>query len=68
MSQVMDFGGLRIAFDDRVLRPRPWTAAQSQWAGELLPDFRPDRFWSLCSGAVRSATVVTGSGRQLVCR
>ena len=34
----MDFGRLRIAFDDRVLRPRPWTAAQSEWAAEILAD------------------------------
>lgn len=32
----VDFGGLDIAFDDRVLRPREWTLAQSQWAEELL--------------------------------
>ncbi|KAA1374782.1 methyltransferase [Aeromicrobium fastidiosum] len=32
----VDFGGLTIAFDDRVLRPREWTLAQSTWAAELL--------------------------------
>ncbi len=68
MSQVMDFGGLRIAFDDRVLRPRPWTAAQSQWAGELLPGLPPGPVLELCSGAGQIGLLaVTGSGRQLVC-
>ena len=32
----VDFGGLTITFDDRVLRPRDWTLAQSTWAAELL--------------------------------
>lgn len=35
-TQSVDFGGLDIAFDDRVLRPRDWTLAQSEWASELL--------------------------------
>lgn len=29
------FGNLRIRFDERVLRPRAWTLAQSRWAAEL---------------------------------
>jgi release factor glutamine methyltransferase len=29
------FGPIDVAFDDGVLRPRPWTLAQSQWAAEL---------------------------------
>lgn len=32
----VDFGGLTITFDDRVLRPREWTLAQSTWVAELL--------------------------------
>ena len=35
--ETIDFGGLRIAFDERVLRPRTWTENQSRWAAELLP-------------------------------
>ncbi len=34
----VDFGGLAIQFDERVLRPRSWTLAQSEWAVELLAD------------------------------
>ena len=40
-SQLVDFEGLRIEFDDRVLEPRPWTAEQSRWAAELIA--RPRR-------------------------
>lgn len=29
------FGPIDVAFDDRVLRPRPWTLAQAEWAAEL---------------------------------
>ena len=29
-------GVLDIAYDDRVLRPRPWTAEHAAWAAEVL--------------------------------
>lgn len=31
----MAFGPLEVRFDGSVLRPRPWTLAQSEWAAEL---------------------------------
>lgn len=34
-QEVIDFGPVEIAFDGSVLRPRPWTLAQSEWAAEL---------------------------------
>lgn len=34
------FGPVVIAYDESVLRPRPWTLAQSEWAAELS-DGRP---------------------------
>ena len=34
----MPFGPVEIAFDHTVLRPRPWTLAQSEWAAELVGD------------------------------
>ncbi|MDQ3896913.1 MAG: methyltransferase [Actinomycetota bacterium] len=34
-QEVMPFGPVAIAFDETVLRPRPWTLAQSAWAAEL---------------------------------
>ncbi len=48
--ETATFGHLRIIFDDRVLRPREWTAAQSRWAAELM-NHRPSRILELCSGA-----------------
>lgn len=48
----MVFGHLSIAYDDRVLRPRPWTAAQSRWAAELLRSVQgPATVLELCAGA-----------------
>lgn len=44
------FGGLDIAFDNRVLRPRPWTMAQSQWAAELLAVAPPGPVLELFAG------------------
>lgn len=64
----MDFGGLQIAFDDRVLRPRTWTENQSRWAAELLPGLPPGNVLELCSGAGQIGLLaVAGSGRRLVC-
>jgi methylase of polypeptide subunit release factors len=31
----MRFGPIDVAFDGTVLRPRPWTVAQSEWAADL---------------------------------
>ena len=36
IEQSMVFGHLPVVFDARVLRPRPWTVAQSRWAAELM--------------------------------
>lgn len=33
--EAMRFGPIDVAFDATVLRPRPWTLAQSEWAAEL---------------------------------
>lgn len=49
-SEVMGFGSLDIHFDDSVLRPRPWTIAQSMWADELLIDAPDGAVLELCSG------------------
>jgi release factor glutamine methyltransferase len=50
-SEEMDFLGLPVRFDDRVLRPRPWTAAQSRWAADLLRTLPPGPVLELCAGA-----------------
>lgn len=55
VAQSMSFGSLSIAFDDRVLRPRSWTAGQSTWAADLLLDAParngPGAVLELCAGA-----------------
>jgi methylase of polypeptide subunit release factors len=48
--ETMTFGQLVVRFDERVLRPRPWTLAQSRWAADLMPDLPPGRLLELCAG------------------
>jgi methylase of polypeptide subunit release factors len=66
-EESMDFDGLTIRFDDRVLRPRPWTAAQSRWAASLLDEVPPGPVLELCTGAgqIGLAAVLT-TWRRLV--
>lgn len=62
------FGGLAIAYDDRLLAPRDWTQAQGRWAGELLADLPPGDVLELYCGAGQIGLLaVAGSGRRLVC-
>lgn len=66
--RVVDFGGLSIGFDERVLEPREWTQAQSRWAAELLADAAPGPVLELCAGAGQIGLLaVRGSTRSLVC-
>jgi release factor glutamine methyltransferase len=46
----MTFGPLEIRFDDRVLRPRPWTLEQARWAVELSSDVPDGPVAELCAG------------------
>lgn len=50
-ARTMDFGGLSICFDKRIIEPRPWTAAQSRWAAELLDHLPDGPVLELCCGA-----------------
>jgi methylase of polypeptide subunit release factors len=64
----VDFDGLTIAFDARVLRPRPWTAEQSRWAACLLSELPPGPVLELCSGAGQiGLAAVRRTDRSLVC-
>jgi methylase of polypeptide subunit release factors len=66
--ETVDFDGLAITFDSRVLRPRPWTVAQSRWAAELLTELPGGPVLELCSGAGQiGLAAVARSGRSLVC-
>jgi release factor glutamine methyltransferase len=50
-GRTLDFDGLPIAWDSRVLEPRPWTVAQSRWAAELAAVLPPGPVLELCCGA-----------------
>lgn len=67
-SRFVDFEGLRIEYDDRVLAPRPWTAAQSHWAADLIRAAPPGPVLELCAGAGHIGLLaVTLLPRRLVC-
>jgi release factor glutamine methyltransferase len=66
--QVVDFEGLRIEYDEHVLTPRPWTAAQSHWAAELIRMAPPGPVLEVCSGAGHIGLLaVSLAPRLLVC-
>ena len=68
MTERIAFGPLAIAFDERVLRPREWTAAQSQWAADLMAAAPDGPVLELCAGAGHIGLLaVATSGRRLVC-
>ena len=46
----IEFGPIVVAFDDQVLRPRPWTLMQSEWAAELASEAPPGPILELCAG------------------
>lgn len=47
----LEFGPLTITYDHRVLEPRAWTVAQSEWVSGLLEDAPPGPVLEVCSGA-----------------
>lgn len=66
--RAVDFEGLRIEYDERVLEPRPWTARQSHWAAELIRAAPPGPVLEVCSGAGHIGLLaVTLAPRSLVC-
>ena len=63
----LDFGGLAIRFDDRVLEPRPWTSAQSRWAADLLRTGPAGPVLEVCAGVGHIGLLaVTLAARDLV--
>lgn len=67
-ERTMVFDRLEIAYDDRVLTPRPWTAQQSHWAAELIASAPPGPVLELCSGAGHIGVLaVVLEPRPLVC-
>ena len=68
MTEKTDFGALTIAFDHRVLRPRAWTVAQSEWAAEIMVTAPGGTVLELCAGAGHIGLLAAAmSGRSLVC-
>lgn len=66
-EQVADFGGLEIRWDSRVLRPRPWTTAQSHWVAALADGGAPGPILELCCGAGQIGLLAASlTGRDLV--
>lgn len=64
---TLRFGGLDIAYDHRVLEPRPWTLLQSEWASELSPGAPEGPILELCCGAGHIGLATAGvTGRPLV--
>ena len=67
-TTTIDFGPLRISYDERVLTPRPWTINQSRWAAELAAGAPEGPLLELCCGAghIGLATIAS-TRRRLVC-
>jgi methylase of polypeptide subunit release factors len=62
------FSHLTIEYDARVLEPRPWTAMQSRWAAELIPEAPVGRVLELCAGAGHIGLLAIAlASRPLVC-
>jgi methylase of polypeptide subunit release factors len=61
------FGELTIAYDHRVLEPRPWTVAQSRWVSDLLAEAPEGPVLEVCTGAGHIGLLaVHGHERDLV--
>jgi methylase of polypeptide subunit release factors len=68
MTDHITFGALTIAYDERVLRPREWTTAQSEWADDLMATAPGGPVLELCAGAGHIGLLAVAiSGRRLVC-
>jgi methylase of polypeptide subunit release factors len=68
MTDHVTFGALTIAYDERVLRPRQWTTAQSDWAADLMVTAPGGPVLELCAGAGHIGLLAVAiSGRRLVC-
>lgn len=66
-TEVTEFGSLSVQFDDRVLRPRRWTTAQSAWASALLRTAPKGPVLELCAGVGHIGLLaMVGQSRPLV--
>lgn len=66
-TELIEFGSLSIQYDDRVLRPRRWTTAQSAWASALLRTAPDGPVLELCAGVGHIGLLaMVGQSRPLV--
>lgn len=66
-ARTARFGHLSIAYDERVLTPRAWTANQAVWAAALAADAPPGPILELCAGAGHIGLLaVAGTTRRLL--
>lgn len=66
-TRELEFGGLRIRFDERILEPRPWTLTQPQWLAELSESAPAGPALEICSGAGHMGLALARlTGRDLV--
>ncbi|HJQ06892.1 MAG TPA: methyltransferase [Nocardioides sp.] len=65
--QIALFGDLEVRWDERVLRPRLWTTAQSHWAAALSPSCPEGPVLELFCGAGQIGLLVASlTGRRLI--
>jgi methylase of polypeptide subunit release factors len=65
--RTIAFGPLTISYDETVLKPRPWTFGQSDWAVDLLREAPPGPVLELCCGAGHIGLAVGAlTGRDVV--
>lgn len=66
-TELIEFGSLSIQYDQRVLRPRRWTTAQSAWASALLRTAPDGPVLELCAGVGHIGLLaMVGQDRPLV--
>lgn len=65
--RIMQFGPLRISYNEHVLEPRPWTALQARWARQLAEVVPNGPVLELCAGAGQIGLMaIHGTARRLV--
>ncbi|MEO6606205.1 MAG: methyltransferase [Aeromicrobium sp.] len=61
---LLDFGRLTVLYDSRVLRPRQWTLAQSEWSAALLQEAPDGPVLELCAGVGHIGLAAVAAGRR----
>jgi methylase of polypeptide subunit release factors len=68
VPETIKFGDLEIAYDERILAPRAWTAMQAEWGAEILSGAPAGPVLELCAGAGHIGLLaISRQPRPLVC-